>query len=60
MERARLALCHLGEIWDELPEEWVYSDLDNLDTPLYTLEYYKRFLGDQLDDPEEFWKGLTS
>jgi len=58
LARATTALSELEKIWDELPEEWVYSELDNDTSPSYTVEDYRAILKKPFDDPEAFWEGL--
>lgn len=58
LNRARVAISVLDEIWGELPEEWVYSDLDNTNSEIYTKDYYRRILEKPLRDSADFWKGL--
>jgi len=58
INQAKGVIREMSYFWSELPDEWVYSDLDNEISPRYTLEYYESFLRDSLNNPEEFWKGL--
>ena len=59
-EKAAAALSELDDIWRELPEEWVYSNLDNPDEARYTINRYRSILELPFTDTESFWQPLLS
>ncbi|MFC4991327.1 HipA family kinase [Rubritalea tangerina] len=53
--KAHAACDALEEIWQEIPEEWLYTDLDNLEEASYTLNQYREILEVAFTDPDTFW-----
>lgn len=60
IENVRNALAIFHEIWQELPHQWLYSDLDNSNEPKYTPQPYEDILSRPLTNADTFWNNLLS
>lgn len=58
LSRAAAVLEKLDEIWSELPDSWLYSDLDNTGSPLYTVDSYRETLERPFNEDSQFWGDL--
>lgn len=59
-KKVEASLKHLDDFWEELPEDWLYSELDTNSEPCYTLSPIRDLLLRPLTDPEAFWLPLLS
>lgn len=59
-KKVETCLEHLGDFWEELPEDWLYSELDTNSEPCYTLSPIRDLLLHPLTDSEAFWLPLLS
>jgi hypothetical protein len=59
-KKVETCLEHLDDFWQELPEEWLYSELDSGSEPRYSLSPIRELLQKPLINSDTFWTPILS